>query len=709
MKRWIGKETDPLPMSEQEARPYIESAFLARFFAGTLKRKEAHDWIQAHFPDWPEGARREADRILSQKKGANEARWEKLLWRRKWWRLRQDGRPHNNGHSNPAASPLEPPGQRLLLLAKGYWYTGQESYRPPLFDEANPFFSSLRPWGNPQRALFPLWKGIWLLRFTAEVAAPEQVTQLWQALLSHAARESKKKETPDRGLFLLMMGTLFVESDGARSWSSRGRAMLERELSRRVGKDGVCRSKRLSDQIDLLQLYLQAILIGRRHGPLSDWVEQRVERMLEFLSAQLQAPLLEPGRSRSLFSFSAAENRTLEKVLGIGAAAFDRSDWKVAGCFSEEAFFLIGPAGYRFHQAREENAGARGGSLLFEEGGYALLQSRTPEERVLIVSSLSPEANPKEGGRLTLSMAAPGGLFLSSPSIILQRGEARGILRSPLSKNGGPHSPWTRTFLGDEVDYVEGEQPIAPAPSGCKQRRSVLFIKPDYWIIHDLFSGEGQVDVDWRLPFVPQAKIEGNLAEGFQISAPEGRLWLAAFGTHLKGVDARVAPSEKQVVVRSAGPLPISLTTLLYPDRADASSRHDFKSLYFPSIEGGSAFEIFTATHTDTFLFAPAGRRISLSQVRFEGERLFVRRDYLGEIARLFALSGRSCFWEGKRLFESAQPIPFLELSYRGEVLHVRGTLSGLVSFYADGVEEVRVNGEKTYFTRDRDRLILHF
>lgn len=310
---------------------------------------------------------------------------------------------------------------------------------------------------------------------------------------------------------------------------------------------------------------------------------------------------------------------------------------------------------------------------------------------------------------------APGPRFFKNPLITIRREKDDEPLRPgrPFQtahfKNGASPLPGTRAFLGEEVDYVEREEPVDRPSPACKQKRSVLFVKPDYSIIQDLFSGEGAVNIGWLHSFAPQARIEGNLAEGFHITAPDGRLWLVAFGTHMKGVEVRLQSTEKQLVVRSVGPLPISLTTLLYPDPASSLSRYDFKSLYFPSIEGGSAFEVLTATHTDTFLFAPARKRLALSNVRFEGERLFVRRDYAGEIARLFALSGRFCYWEGKTLFESAQPVPFLELSYRGEVLRVRGTLTGPISFYADGVEEVHVNGEKTYFTRDRDRLILHF
>ncbi|TAK07126.1 MAG: hypothetical protein EPO39_07265 [Candidatus Manganitrophaceae bacterium] len=709
MKRLIGKEAALLTAPEHEAGPYCESVFLSRFFAGSLKREEAHEWIRTHFPAWPEEARRAADRIVAQKGAPKEARSGRLLWRR-WWHPQQGERPLN-GASRETALPFESPDQSLLLLARGYWYTGHEPYRRLLFTKANRFFSTGRSWGSARGAALPLWKGIWFLRFMAGRVAPDELMRLGRGLPDQAAREMKKKDGVERGLFLLMMGTLFTESLEARSWRSRGIVMLERELFRRVGRDGVSRSKILSDQIDLLQLYLQAILIGRRHEPLSDRAEQRVEKMLEFLSPQPRIPLLEPGRPQSLFSFSAVECRAIEKVLGLGAIIFQRSDWKDAGGhFSEEAFFLTGPAGYRFHQTKTAPPPPEG-SLLFEEGGYAVLRSRTLDEKILVVRSSPPQEDRKEEGRLTLSMAAPGPLFLTDPQVTVTREEPRpGRGRwMPLAKNGTSHLPWTRTFLGEEFDYIEGEQPVDRSSPACKQRRSVFFIKPDYWIVHDLFSGEGIVHADWHLPFVSEAKIEGSLAEGFHVAAPDAHLWLMALGTHLKGVDASVQPSGKEVVVRSAGALPISLTTVLYPDRPDAFRRHDFKSLYFPSIEGGSAFEILTETYTDTFLFAPAGRRISLSNVRFEGERLFLRRDYFGEITRLFSLSGRSCLWEGKPLFESAQPIPFLELSYRRETLHVRGALSGRVSFYADGVEEVRVNGEKTYFSRDRDRLILHF
>ncbi len=274
---------------------------------------------------------------------------------------------------------------------------------------------------------------------------------------------------------------------------------------------------------------------------------------------------------------------------------------------------------------------------------------------------------------------------------------------------GNGKSPFDRFFLGDDFDYIEGNQLLATeGDRSLRQKRSIFFVKPSYWVVHDIFSGQGAFDAELIFPFSPETRLEGNLSEGFHLTLPGSRAWMVPLGTHLKGIEVQEKESEKRLLIRNEGLLPVSLTTVLYPETNEASSRHDFKLLYFPSADGGTAFELLNSTCTDTIMIAPPSGRIALSSMVFEGESLFVRRDYLGEISRVFALSARSCYWEGKLLFESARTIPFLEFSYRGEVLHVWGEISGPISLYADGVDEVRVNGKKIYFTRDKGRLILH-
>lgn len=714
MKGISSKSVASFPIGEKEAGPYLESVFLSRFFAVGQEREEAAAWIRLHFPEWAEAARRQADRLLREGVRLEPA------GRREWKRLLKE-----RALSSFSRKPLSPDpdlisesfDQRLLLIGKGYWYTGRADFAEPLLGHCGPSLFESRAWaGRPNGTPFPPWKAIWLLRFMVGVASHEETERFWRLLVEQASRLSRDngRETAEKGLFLLMMGMLFLESPEAPFWKSQGANMLERELFRRVGKDGVCRSKNLSDQVGLLYLYLQAILLTRRANVFTEKVERRVEKMLEFLTAHREHPILARRGSRPIFSLQRVEGEAVAKVLAIGAIVFERTDLKKNTLFSEEAFFLTGPEGYLFHQ--EKGVPAEGGSMVFDEAGYAVLKDFSLGVKKLIFESeepLSPSAG-ESAGPLPFSVAAPGPLFLRSPEVRLHPGS---LTASSLSsrllggrrRNGEGKSPFDRFFLGDDFDYVEGNQPLAPeVDRSLRQKRSVFFIKPSYWVVHDVFSGQGALDAEMVLPFSSEATVEGNLAEGFHLTLPDSRAWMVPLGTHLKGIELREADGEKHLSIRNAGSLPVSLTTVLYPKTGEESFRHDFKLLYFPSAEGGTAFELLNAACTDAILISPPSGKIALSSMVFEGEALFVRRDYLGEICRVFALSARSCYWEGKLLFESARPVRFLEFSYRGEVLHVWGEITGPLSLYADGVEEVRVNGNRIYFTRDRGRLILH-
>jgi hypothetical protein len=711
------KSVRSLPMMEKEIGRYLESVFLSRFFVTGEEREEGIVWIGAHFPEWIEEAARQADRIVQE-----GIRTEPASPRQKWKRLLKEGTLSSFSRKSlsQAEKALFPESadQLLLVLSKGYWYTGRADYAGQVVDHTDASLFETRSWVHrSQGPFFPPWKGIWLLRFMVGIAPHEETERIWHLLVEQASRLSRSngRESAEEGLFLLMMGMLFLEVPEAHFWKSQGSNMLERELFRRVGKDGVCRSKSLSDQVGLLFIYLQVLILARRTNPLTEKAERRIEKMLEFLAVQDDHPLMTRNGSRTIFSLQRTESDPLSKILDIGAFVFERPDLKRGvEAFSEEAFFLTGLKGYLFHQ--EKVAANDAGSVIFEEAGYAVLKSHSSGEKNLVFhSEESSSPVPEEGeSPLPFSIAAPGNLFLRSPAIRLNRRiEAISSRSSRFSegylRNGKEKDPFGRFSLGDDFDYIEATQPLGPEiDRALRQKRSILFVKPAYWVIQDVFSGQGTFDAEWLYPFHSETKVEGNLSEGFHLTLPHSRAWIVPLGTDLKEIQVQESEGERRLLIRSAGLLPISLTTVIYPETGEVPSKHDFKLLYFPSAEGGTAFELLSSACTDTIVISPPSGKIALSSMVFEGEALFVRRDYLGEIARVFALSARSCYWEGKLLFESECPIRFLEFSYRGEVLHVGGELSGPISLYADGVEEVRVNGKRIYFTREKDRLHLH-
>lgn len=719
MKGATSKETAPPVIAEKERGPFPESAFFSRFAPGQTRR-EALAWIAVHFPSWVEEAKRQADLALGGIDSESDA-----VPRQKWKERVRERTRSLMARELPDRMDRDflwdSADRRLSSLAKGYWYTGRRAYADAVLAELDRYFqprtrgkSASSPGGSPLA-------GVWILRFLG--GAHEETKKLEFFLLKEASRVCRRsgRESAVKGLFLLMMGTLYPEYSEADFWKGQGIKILERELFRKVGRDGICRSKSLSDQTGLLSLYLQALLLGRRFGAFTERAERRIEKMLEFLPAQREHALLARAGERPLFSFQGDESDPISTLLGIGAIVFGRSDLgREAASFSEEAFFLAGIDGYLFHREKEapEPAGAAN-SLIFDEAGYAVLASAAADEtdqRKLIFRSeaISPFATTGEASPLSFSIFAPAPLFMKSPELLV-RGRSieppslYGRLIGAQRRNGEWKSPFPRFFLGEEVDYVEGEQELDHQRQGAlRQKRAILFIKPSYWVVHDLFSGDGDFDAEAIFPFSPDATIEGNRSEGFRVFRPGSSFWTVPLGTHLEGIEAEERQTEKRLLIRNSGRLPASMTTVFYPEKEEGHFRHDFKSLYFPSIERGTAFELLNAACTDTLIVSPPSGQVALSSLRFEGELLFVRRDYLGEIARVFALSSRRCYWEGKLLFESARPFRFLELSYRGEVLHMQGDLSGPISLYADGVEEIRMNGRPVYFTRDRGRLVLH-
>src|SRR3569832_28869 len=293
MKGINSKSAALFPSLEKEAGPYLESVFLSRFFAAGQEREEAAAWIGLHFPEWAEEARRQADRLLQE-----GIRPEPASGRDQWKRLLKEKALSSFSTKPPSRNPdllSESFHQRLLLIGKGYWYTGRSDYAGPILGHCSPSLFETRRWGKePNGPLFPPWKGIWLLRFMVGAASHEETEKLWHLLIEQASRLSRAngRDTAEKGLFLLMMGMLFLELPEAPFWKSEGTNMLERELFRRVGKDGVCRSKNLSDQVGLLYVYLQAILLTRRANAFTEKVERRVEKMLEFLMAHREHPLL---------------------------------------------------------------------------------------------------------------------------------------------------------------------------------------------------------------------------------------------------------------------------------------------------------------------------------------------------------------------------------------------------------------------------------
>ena len=123
---------------------------------------------------------------------------------------------------------------------------------------------------------------------------------------------------------------------------------------------------------------------------------------------------------------------------------------------------------------------------------------------------------------------------------------------------------WQSTPLADfGAGMIEGD--------GIRQQRSVLFVKPGYWVVVDHLTGEGEHEVKRLFHFpIGQAKFEGRSAStafaagmNLQVQSADDSRLEAGKGWSVTG--AANAEESPVAVFVSRGQLPMTLVTVLTP------------------------------------------------------------------------------------------------------------------------------------------------
>jgi hypothetical protein len=120
---------------------------------------------------------------------------------------------------------------------------------------------------------------------------------------------------------------------------------------------------------------------------------------------------------------------------------------------------------------------------------------------------------------------------------------------------------------GPDVDFASGKI----EGDGIGHQRSVLFVKPDYWVVVDHLSGPGNHEVTRLFHFPPGKSVVTN--GGAQTTFPKG-MNIRVQPVDRASVEVRptqiaaglVTPTEApEAVLLSKGPMPMTLGTVLLP------------------------------------------------------------------------------------------------------------------------------------------------
>ncbi len=203
---------------------------------------------------------------------------------------------------------------------------------------------------------------------------------------------------------------------------------------------------------------------------------------------------------------------------------------------------------------------------------------------------------------------------------------------------------------------------------GVSHRRSIVFVKPGYWVLSDIVTGEGSRTCDQNWHFNEDAGLlEDAAAKSVRTSYREGGN-LLMLPASVEGLDPQpkkffiargggaVAAGTGEVESTGwrysrSGKLPALFDLVLYPFRGAAAP--DVRVRLLASTPAVTALAVSHGQDTDYILMSRSGpRRLDSSGVSIEGEAAVVRTSN-GRVTRVSGASLKRVALKGQVVFES--------------------------------------------------------
>jgi hypothetical protein len=438
--------------------------------------------------------------------------------------------------------------QHFISLGQAYWLTNDERY-------ANAFASQLSSWieQNPPKLginwisslelAFRSISWIWSLYFFRQSTAltPQLFWKALQVLYLNARHIENYLSTyfspnthlTGEALGLYYLGTIFPEFSDASRWRATGRKILLEQLPLHVKGDGVYFEQSSYYHRYTTDFYLHfRLLAALNNDPLPDVVDDKLQRLLDHLMYITRPdgtmPLFGDDDGGRLMIFDPAERQNdCRSTLAAAAVVFNRADYKfVANGAAREILWLSGPDGLDKFEAMKPIE-PRQQSVAFTEGGYYVMRDGWTLEANYLLFDCGPHGvfncGHAHADALAFDLAANGRTLLVDPGTFSYTGssEARDWFRSSaahntLTLNGESSSvpagafSWssvakiecTSWLSRDRFDFVSGRHDgYQRLATPATHKRSILFIKTDYWVVLDEVQSNGDHIADLRFHF----------------------------------------------------------------------------------------------------------------------------------------------------------------------------------------------------------------
>ncbi len=461
---------------------------------------------------------------------------------------------------------------------------------------------------------------------------------------------------------LAMLGMLFPEFEEAEEWREEGVRRLTRELHRQVYPDGVQYETSPGYHSMSALGFCDVFRLARMNGiALDPLFARRLEGMFDYVMHATRPD----GTWPSLNDSGGCRGRRRAGFLDLGAELFKRPDMA-----------WVASSGGRGRRPRRL-------SRTFEDAGIMVMRTGwTRSDKYLIFDGGPFAAAHQHEDKLSFELCSDGTLFIVDPGISSYMREPwTHYYRSPEAHNtvlvdGRGQDRRNRQsrdehirsvrgenvwFIGKAYDCIRAEYGAGFAGLDEKvvHRRSVLFLKPDYWLVWDELLGDSPRGIEALYHFMPmRLQVDGekgrvrtdrlgkaNLEmialprpERFDVSVVTGRRdpvqgWIS---------DGEDIPAPV-VVLAAREALPFSFGAAFVPYATGNSAGVEV------SVLSPSAFRLtFKNGRKDTFFVRGAGE-----QAATDAEIAVLREDAKGGLVSAFRVGGSFVGRRGERV-----PIP---------------------------------------------------
>lgn len=372
---------------------------------------------------------------------------------------------------------------------------------------------------------------------------------------------------------LAAVGIMLPEFREAAQWRERAFEYLALHMEKDVYPDGAHSELTPGYHGWVLERFLKVALLCQANGYEVPGLMERHERMFEFLM-HVSRP------DRKFWALGdAGSGGGIEATMGLGALLYGRQDMRFLGSKDIQAGWL-----WLFPQDRlDQYARIEGQEPAFRSGHlpdakYCVMRTRwARDDRALLFDCAPWGGGHSHQDRLQVLLYAGRDLLLD-PGIysydqpLSNTYFRKGIAHNILTIDGQEQIQANPELLSWQVTEAFDLAAGRISHAGLSHQRTVVFVKPDAWVVVDHVTGEGTHELARRFN-LPRGEVATGERE-FRTQFAEHNVWVASESGHLEmsegWLPASGSTAEKSpvAVLRDSMALPAALGTVIVPFNA---------------------------------------------------------------------------------------------------------------------------------------------